>query len=198
MGLRKRLLLHDASDVDDIICDDAEADPTFHSDVTFVSAAIEPMAPLDHADSSLTSDAPLLAVAEPALPLLAFALGAFGRSIRDANTLDAPGLRGRLVPERVECGVRRHQVRDAAEQCLMCLDRGDQQVRIVRPLRIDLVIGNDLVLGLLELHHFAELVRLAGLALAADLGRWLEQTEELAFTARVAAEIGRAAGTGRV
>ena len=39
---------------------------------------------------------------------------------------------------------------------------------MIGPLRIDLVIGNDLVLGLLQLHHFAELVRLAGLALAND------------------------------
>ena len=56
----------------------------------------------------------------------------------------------------------------------MGLDRCDQQVRIVRPLSVDLVIGNDLVLGLLQLHHLAKLVRLAGLALANDLGRRLE------------------------
>src|SRR6202162_6024206 len=53
---------------------------------------------------------------------------------------------------------------------------------------IDLVIDHDLVLGLLQLHHLAELVRLAGLALANDLRRWLEHAEELAFGVRVAAE----------
>ena len=42
---------------------------------------------------------------------------------------------------------------------------------------IDLVVDHDLVLGLLQLHHLAELVRLAGhIAFANDdLRRWLEQ-----------------------
>jgi hypothetical protein len=53
---------------------------------------------------------------------------------------------------------------------------------------IDLVVDHDLVLGLLQLHHLAELVRLAGLAFANDLRRWLEQAEDLAFGVCVAAE----------
>src|SRR5262245_51311719 len=90
--------------------------------------------------------------------------------------------------EGIECSIRRHQVWRSTEQRLMRLDCGDQQVRIMRPLSEDLVIGNDLVLGLLQLHHLAELVRLAGLALTNDLGRGLEQAEQLALAARVAAE----------
>ena len=39
---------------------------------------------------------------------------------------------------------------------------------------------NGLVFRLLQLHHLAELVGLAGLALANDLGRWLKQIEQLA------------------
>src|SRR6202162_5793004 len=53
---------------------------------------------------------------------------------------------------------------------------------------IDLVVDHDLVLGLLQLHHLAELVRLAGLAFANDLRRWLEQAEDLALGVGVAAE----------
>ena len=132
--LRGRLLFHRATDVDDIVGDDAEPDPAVHSDVALVAAAVEAMAPLDHADAPLASGAPLLAVAEPALPLLALALGALGRAIGNADAFDALCLRGRLVLERVECGVRRHQARRAAEQRLMCLDRCDQQIRIIRPL----------------------------------------------------------------
>src|SRR6185312_3270465 len=64
----------------------------------------------------------------------------------------------------------------------------DQQVRIMRPLRVNLIVGDDLVLGLLQLHHLAELIRLAGLALADDLSRRFEQTEQLTFAPRVAAE----------
>ena len=47
------------------------------------------------------------------------------------------------------------------------------------PASVDFVIGDDLVLRFLQLHHLAELVGLASLALANDLGRWLEQAEEL-------------------
>src|SRR5947207_8253575 len=123
-----RLLLDGATDVDEIVGDDTESDPAVHADVTFVAAAVETVASLDHTDASLTSNAPLLSVAEPALPLIALAVGAPGRAIGNADALDAFDLRGRLIPERVECGVRCHQTRRAAEQRLMCLDRGDQQV----------------------------------------------------------------------
>src|ERR1700716_7029 len=41
---------------------------------------------------------------------------------------------------------------------------------------------------LLSFHHLTELIGFTGLALASDFGRWLKQAEELAFTARVAAE----------
>src|SRR6202167_1530639 len=70
----------------------------------------------------------------------------------------------------------------------MHLDGGYQQVRIARTPIIDLVVDHDLVLGLLQLHHLAELVRFAGLAFANDLRRWLEQAEYLAFGVCVAAE----------
>jgi hypothetical protein len=73
----------------------------------------------------------------------------------------------------------------------MRVDSGNQQVGIAGTPVVDLVINYDLVLGLLQLHHLAELVRLAGFALANDLGRRLEQAENLAFGMRVAAEDAR-------
>src|ERR1700674_2391926 len=48
--------------------------------------------------------------------------------------------------------------------------------------------GAVLVFALLEFHHLAELGRLAGLAFADDFRRWLEQADNLAFAARIAAE----------
>jgi len=102
--LRQRLLLHGATNVDDVVGDDAEPDPAVHSDVTFVAAAIEAVASLDHADPILGPGAPFLALAEPALFLLAFAFVAFGRAVGNANALDALCLRGRLVAGGVECG----------------------------------------------------------------------------------------------
>ena len=130
--LRDRLLLDGAPEVEHIVGNDTEPDPAVHPNVALVAASSEAVAPLDHADASFRPGAPFLTVAEPALPLLALALGALGRAIGNADALDAFRLRGRLIPERVECGIRCHQTRRAAEQRLMCLDRGDQQVRVHR------------------------------------------------------------------
>jgi hypothetical protein len=71
------------------------------------------------------------------------------------------------------------------------LDGRNQQVRIAWTPIIDFKVDHDLVLGLLQLHHLAELVRLAGLAFANDLRRWLEQAEDLAFGVCIAAEDAR-------
>ena len=89
--------MHGATDVDEVVGDDAEANPAVHSDVTLIAAAVEAVSPLDHADATLASGAPLLAVAEPALSLLAFAFEAFSRAIGNADTFDALGFRRRLV-----------------------------------------------------------------------------------------------------
>src|SRR6202011_1573470 len=98
-------------------------DPPLHSGIPLVQAAIEPVPSLDHADATLAAGPPFLAVAEPALLLLAFTLGAFGRAVGDADALDALGFRGRLVLGRVEAGIRRHQVRCATQRCLMFRSR---------------------------------------------------------------------------
>ena len=51
---------------------------------------------------------------------------------------------------------------------------------------IDFIVDDDLVFRFLQLDHLAELVGLAGLALADDLGRGLEHAENLAFDVCVA------------
>ena len=107
-GLTGGLLFHGATDVDKVIGDDAEPDPAVHSDEALVAAAAEPVPSLGDADASLASGAPFLAVAEPALFLLASTLEAFGLAVGNADAFDALRLRGRLVAGRVESGVRRH------------------------------------------------------------------------------------------
>jgi hypothetical protein len=72
-GLRSGLLFQCATDVEEIVGDDAEPDPTLHSGLALVAAAAEPVSPLDDTDASLASGPPFLAVAEPALLLFAFA-----------------------------------------------------------------------------------------------------------------------------
>src|ERR1700704_6951976 len=123
--------VHCATDVDDIVGDNAEPDPPVHSDESLVAATGEAVPSLDHADASLAPGAPLLAVTEPALFLLALAFKAFGGAIGNADAFDTLRLRGGLVLGGVERGVRRHQARRACQQRLMLLDGGNQQVRII-------------------------------------------------------------------
>src|SRR5260370_36361665 len=63
----------------------------------------------------------------------------------------------------------------------MGFDRRDQQVRIARPLIVDFVGDDNLVLRLLQFHHFAEFGGLAGLPFANDFRRRLEQADDLAL-----------------
>src|SRR5437764_370405 len=83
------LLLHRAADVEEIVGDHAEPDPALHSGFSLVAAAVEPVPPFDHADAAFASGPPFLAVAEPTLLLLAFALKTFGRAIGNRDAFDA-------------------------------------------------------------------------------------------------------------
>ena len=102
--------MHRMADVDDVVGDHAEPDPTVHSGVTLVSASVETVPPLGDADASLAAGPPLLAVAEPALPLLTLALGTLGRAVGNADPFYALGFRCCLVLGRV----------DAASAATMC------------------------------------------------------------------------------
>jgi hypothetical protein len=88
-GLLPGLLGHDAADVDEIIGDHAEADPALHSGIASVAAAIETVPPLDHADATLTSGAPFLAAAEPAL---------LCSRLRSGLLVERLGMQTRLTP----------------------------------------------------------------------------------------------------
>src|SRR5262249_52442993 len=103
--LRRRVLFHDAADVDEVVGDDAEAAPALHSSRALVAATAEAVSPFDDADAALASGAPLLAVTEPALFLLAFAFRAFGRPIGNTEALDALRLRSSFIAGGKECSI---------------------------------------------------------------------------------------------
>src|SRR5579883_236597 len=170
---------HHATDAQEVVGNNAEPDPALHSGAAFVAAAIEPVPPFGHADAPLASGSPFLAVAEPPLLLLALARDALGGAIGDADAFDAARLRRGFIPGGVEPGVCRDQAWSATKLGLVDFDGRNQQVRIARPPIIDFVVDHDLVFGFLQLDHLAELVGLARLALAYDLGGGLEHTEEL-------------------
>ena len=64
-GGGRGLLVEGAADVDEIVGDDAEADPAFHSVVALVAAAVEAVPAFGHADAALASGAPFLPLTEP-------------------------------------------------------------------------------------------------------------------------------------
>ena len=83
--------------VDEVVGNHTEPGLTLHPGIAFVSAAVEPVPPLDHADAALAPGPPFLPIAELTLLLLAFALGALGRAIGDADAFDTHYFRGVLV-----------------------------------------------------------------------------------------------------
>jgi hypothetical protein len=134
-----------AADIDEIIGDDPKPDPALHSIAAGISAPVEAMPSLAHTDASLAPGAPSLPAAQPALFLLAPAVGAFGGATGNADSFDASGLCRELILGRVETGVSGEQVRYTSQLCRVLLDRRDQQIRIIGSLGIHLIVDDDLV-----------------------------------------------------
>jgi hypothetical protein len=85
--LRWGLLLYRTADIE-VVGDDAEADPSLHSILALVPATAETVPPLGNTDATFASGSPSLAVAEPALLLLALPLRALGGAVGNANPFD--------------------------------------------------------------------------------------------------------------
>ena len=76
VGLWVALVLDRATNIDEVVGKHPKSDPAFDADIASISAAVETVPPLGDADSPLAAGAPFLAIAEPTLLLLAFALEA--------------------------------------------------------------------------------------------------------------------------
>ncbi len=83
----------------------------------------------------------------------------------------------RFIRARVKGCVSSDEPRHMPEGLRMRPERRDQEIRIAEPPVIHDILGDDLMLGLLELHHFAEFVRLARFALSDHFGARLEHAE---------------------
>src|SRR6266403_1591027 len=83
------LFLENPAHVDEVIADNAEPHPSFHSRGSFVAAAVQTVPPLEYADSPFTTSPPLLSLAEPASLLVSSALGALGGVIGNGDSLHA-------------------------------------------------------------------------------------------------------------
>jgi hypothetical protein len=91
-----------AADVDQLVADDAQTDPTLHAGLSFVATAIQSVASLEQTDAAFASGAPLLCVAEPALFLQLLAFCALGGAIggRDPPYSAGGAPRPRFVSRR--------------------------------------------------------------------------------------------------
>ena len=116
------------TEVDQVVRDDAEADPALDAGHAFVATAAESMAAFEKTDAPLTAGAPFLGVAEPALLLELPALRALGGAIWDGHPLDAPGPGCGLIAQREEGGIGSDQIGPSAQELLVPLDRAQQQV----------------------------------------------------------------------
>ena len=88
-SLRGSSSADDATDVDEIIGDHAEADPTLHSELALVAGAAEPVSTLDHADASFASGAPFRPLRNQRF---------FCSRLRSGLLLDRLGTHTRLMP----------------------------------------------------------------------------------------------------
>src|SRR5881628_3073609 len=111
------------ADIDEVIGNDSETDPAMHARVTFIEAAAESVAPLEHADAPFATDAPFLSSPEPALLLALSPLHTAGTQIGNRHLCDSQLLRRRFVGGREKSGVAGHHARDYAELLLMLFNR---------------------------------------------------------------------------
>ena len=86
--------------------------------LAFVAATIQTLPSLENADPPFTAGPPLLAVAEPPLPLVLLSLLALGGAIGNRHLLHAYLLRRRFVVRGVQSGIGRRQT-GGASQCLL-------------------------------------------------------------------------------
>src|SRR6266852_4772775 len=107
------------ADIDEVIGNDSETDPAMHARVTFIEAAAESVASLEHADAPFAADAPFLSFAEPALLLTLSPLRTLGAEKRNRDLCDSQLLRRHFVGGGEESGVAGDHARRHAEPLLM-------------------------------------------------------------------------------
>src|SRR5438094_7251223 len=78
-----------ATDVDEIVADDAGSDPALDALRSLVATAIESVAPLHKADTAFAPGSPFLAVSEPALLLQFLSLRTLGGAVGNGQPLHA-------------------------------------------------------------------------------------------------------------
>src|SRR5262245_57679254 len=153
-----------------VIGEHAQSDPPLHPTDASVAAPPQSVAAFQRADASFAAGAPAPCGARQARarrPRLA----------RQDDVPDPTVLRRALVAPGREAAVGDCQVRGVCEQRDVPIQARRPQRAVRLAALTHCVVGDELRLGLLDLHEPAELSRLGQLALADDLGVRLEETD---------------------
>src|SRR6059036_3602397 len=164
-----------------IIRDDTEPHPTLHPALAAVSAAPQTMTALERTDPSFTARSPAEGQAGNSRAGCA-------RLARKHDMPDSALVRDAFIHRRGKATVSDGELRRAAKELDMSVQGGSPQAAVSLPALTHRVIGDELRLGLLDLHEPSELRRLGQLALADDVGVWLEQADDFAAIVRIAAK----------
>src|SRR4029453_17871062 len=171
-----------------IVRDDAEADPAMHAVFTMVATAVESMSALEYTDSAFRADAPPLPATEPALALKRLSCRRLRAAAWQDHASNTAIDRRLFIGRGAETTVARGQIWRAAKERLMAIQRGCPQGHISRSPGMDVVARNDLMLGFLDGHQLAELVRFRNLALSDRFRVRLEDAEDFVRDVGVAAQ----------
>src|SRR6266702_1250310 len=164
-----------------IIGDDPQADPALHPALPTVPAPAQSMTALERADPPFTSRAP--AEGRTGQPGALLVRLAWQHDVPDPTVL-----RRTFIGARGEPPIGDGQVRRVTEQRDVPIQCGRPEGAVRLAALTDLVVGDELRLGLLDLHEPSELGGTRQLALADNLRMRLEQTHHLAGVVRLAPE----------
>src|SRR6267142_2441869 len=117
-------------DVDHVIGDDSQTDPTFDAWNALVAGPIQPMSSFENADAAFAAGAPLLSLLEPALLLCLLAFHTFGGATGNGHSLHAQFFRFRFVGGGEESRVGSREIRNSTQQLLVLFDGRRQQIGI--------------------------------------------------------------------
>src|SRR5437870_742621 len=170
-----------AAEHQQVIGDDPEPHPALHPALAVVPAAPEPMTTLERADPSFAPRAPAERRAGDPRALLA-------GLPRQHDVPDPAILRRAFIRARGEAAVGDGELRGAIEERNVTIQGGCPESALRLATLTHRVVGDELRLGLLDLHEPPELGGLGQLALPDDLRVCLEETDYLARVVRIAAE----------
>src|SRR5260221_291237 len=151
-------------DVDHVIGDDSQPDPTFDAWNPLEPGPIQPMAAFENGDAAFGASAPLLSLLEPALLLFLLAFFTFGGATGNGHSLHAQLFRCGFIGGGEESRVGGGENWNSTQQLLVLFDRRRQQIGITGALIQYFAVDDDLILRFLDLDHLSEIRWLTCLA----------------------------------